>query len=601
MAFYLTAIWLITGNISAWQVWHSAIVMRMAIWMCVPVYLHLHWVFPSSFRKLPGWLLWGGYFLAFGFALAEWLQLWDRNLYFLGFLLAVVGTIVLLTWHFIRQPQQRQNIGLLMTAAGVAFLPAIVLSVLGLMGAYPRIGAIGLLALPALPGAYFYAAYRRQLGDLELRANRLISVYLFLTLLGTLFFVLISLFSAWYQPPFAAILIFIGLTVAIALLSIFVFPMFNRFIELKILGMPLTPTKLIDTYSAQIATSLDTDNLVHLLRDEILASLLVRESALLQLTNQSKVLPVYWDGVDRDQIPSAVELTAIVSQTRSYPRLDEQIISTSGTTWIRLAFPLDVEDQVMGVWLLGGRDPDDFYAQSEITVLRTLAYQIALALVNIAQAERLRAIFKANIERVEEERTALARALHDEVLTQLAILATQRDTQASSFIRDEEYQAITDRIRRMISGLRPAMLTYGLSAALDELVDDLCERAEDGLIFEVDIQSSTVRYHPRVEEHLYRIIQQVCENAMQHADASAIRIFGQLEPDIVLTIEDNGVGFPNQAWPDIRELLAQKHYGLVGLLERAEIIGAQVQIDSRYQKGTRVFITWEADQEKSTV
>ena len=289
-AFYLTAIWLITGNISAWQVWHSAIVMRMAIWLCVPVYLHLHWVFPSPFRKLPGWLLWGGYCLAFGFALAEWLQLWDRNLYFLGFLLAVVGTIVLLTLHFIRQLQQRQTIGLLMTAAGIAFLPAMVLSILGLMGAYPRIGAIGLLALPALPGAYFYAAYRRQLGDLELRANRLISIYLFLTLLGTLFFVLISFISAWYQPPLAVIFIFTGLTIAVALLSILAFPLFSRFVEIKILGIPLPPTKLIDTYSSQIATSLDTDNLAYLLRNEILPSLLVRESALLQIIDQSQVL-----------------------------------------------------------------------------------------------------------------------------------------------------------------------------------------------------------------------------------------------------------------------------------------------------------------------
>jgi len=95
--------------------------------------------------------------------------------------------LALLALHFICQPPQRRDTRLLLVAAGVAFFPAIVLGILGLLGTYPRIGAIGLLALPVLPGSYFYAAYRHQLSGLELRANRLISVYLFLILLGTIF------------------------------------------------------------------------------------------------------------------------------------------------------------------------------------------------------------------------------------------------------------------------------------------------------------------------------------------------------------------------------------------------------------------------------
>lgn len=310
--------------------------------------------------------------------------------------------------------------------------------------------------------------------------------------------------------------------------------------------MPLPPTKLIETYSARIATSLVTGNLIHLLRNEVLPSLFVRQSALVQMGADAKAIVVYSDGVDQNQMPAKADLNSIISQVESYPLLGMEPNSRM-RAWIRLVFPLYVEGQLLGIWFLGDRDPDDRYAQSEIAVLQTLAYQVALALVNISQAERLRAIFEANIERVEEERTALARALHDEVLNQLAVLAIQRDTAHITFIGDEEYQALTNRIRRMVSGLRPAILTYGLGTALDELIDDLCERAGDNLDFQIEIKSSAVRYHPRVEEHLYRIVQQACENAVKHAQASVIHIYGQLEPNVVLTIEDNEVGFPNRA------------------------------------------------------
>ena len=58
---YLTAIWLAAGSgASRWHIWQSAIVLRSAVWLCLPVYLHLHWMFPEPLLRLPkvvGWLL----------------------------------------------------------------------------------------------------------------------------------------------------------------------------------------------------------------------------------------------------------------------------------------------------------------------------------------------------------------------------------------------------------------------------------------------------------------------------------------------------------------------------------------------------------------
>jgi hypothetical protein len=68
---YLTAIWLMAGLVSQTAIWHSAIVMRMAIWLCVPIYWHLHWVFPQPLRRLPNWMWPTVYLIATALAAAE--------------------------------------------------------------------------------------------------------------------------------------------------------------------------------------------------------------------------------------------------------------------------------------------------------------------------------------------------------------------------------------------------------------------------------------------------------------------------------------------------------------------------------------------------
>jgi hypothetical protein len=80
---YLTAIWLAAGSgVSFYHIWDSAIVLRMAVWLCVPVYLFLGWVFPKPFAKRPTWLVWGAYLLAIAVAIAEWFQIPATYLYF---------------------------------------------------------------------------------------------------------------------------------------------------------------------------------------------------------------------------------------------------------------------------------------------------------------------------------------------------------------------------------------------------------------------------------------------------------------------------------------------------------------------------------------
>ena len=137
------------------------------------------------------------------------------------------------------------------------------------------------------------------------------------------------------------------------------------------------------------------------------------------------------------------------------------------------------------------------------------------------------------------------------------------------------------------------MLNYGLYSVLAALVEELNNlRLEEMQVF-LDIPDTDISYNPEVEMHLYRIVQQACQNAVKHSRATSIHISGILEPDAVqIDISDDGVGFSGQQSMDLPSLLNNHYFGLAGMYERAELIGAALQIKSQPNRGCRVTITW---------
>jgi signal transduction histidine kinase len=594
-SYYLTALWLMAGLLSAWATWESSILLRVLVWFCVPVYLHLHWVFPRPLGRLPGPVIWGAYLGAAGFAVLEWFQIVPPSTFFLGFILAVGGSLLLLLIHAFLQPDQRRDLKLLGAVALFIVLPTIVVGAFAAnqMEVPLWYGWGALLSLPAIPGAYFYVIYRRQMGRMELRANRFITLYIFLALLFVVAVPVVYTVNTFIEAPGTRT----SLGVAGVLLGgmgiVVFYPNFARLIERRFLGIPLPPTHLLETYAARITTSLDTASLSSLLREEVLPGLMIRQSALLRIGGNGSLLPLYTEGIAPEDLPDASEIPGLVERSGQFLFPIEEGGSVS-RLWIRVVLPLEVGGNLVCVWLLGRKDPDDYYSQAEITELKAIANQTAIALVNISHAERLRALYQANIERQEQERTRLARALHDDVLNQLTALMMSQD----DLDRSPEYRAhfdlITSYLYDVISDLRPAMLIYGLRLALEEYIDHLARRAPDGMEIVLNISEADVRYSPKVEEHLFRIVQQACENALRHANARSIQVHGTLESrGLSLSVEDDGKGFQYVGALDLNDLLRQGHYGLVGMHERAALIDAALEIESTPGRGTRVRVTWE--------
>jgi len=201
------------------------------------------------------------------------------------------------------------------------------------------------------------------------------------------------------------------------------------------------------------------------------------------------------------------------------------------------------------------------------------------------------ALYQDNIQRHEHERMKLAHNLHDEVLNGLAALSMAIDDEHVGPQFQQDYEDLTFRIRQIINGLRPPTLDHGLHPALETLVQDLTSRPLENVSIVFDVEKSRERYESSVEGHLFRIVQQACENSIQHANAIEIRISGSLkEANIHLIIEDNGVGFYKDKILARTHDSEHRHYGLVVMQERAELINANLIIESTPGVGTRVEI-----------
>lgn len=587
---YLTALWLSASVISRHHLWESAVVLRAALWLSVPVYLHLHWVFPHPFRRLPNWVWWGLYLLALALAGGEVLQVLPAQAYTLGFLLALLGSLILLVSHLVAQPMQRRDVSLLIAAGVLALaLPAALGVLFSFFHLVVPAGLSALLFLPLLPLGYFYAAYRRQLAGTELRSNRNVATVLFFVLLSAGLLAGVALADNGLAFSGKAIVIGVVAALLAAGLTYFGLPPFQRLVERRLLGMPLIPGHLLETYAARITISLDLPTLIQLLKDEILPSLLVRQSALLRFGNPH-VAVLYAANVDPAHLPTSETVSDLLEAAGRYRAEDQN----QSYPWVRLTLPLIIGQKPIGLWLLGRRDPDDIYAQTEVALLQSLAHQTAIALTNIEQAERLHALYQADIERTETERATLARRLHDHLLSQLAVLKVSVDerTARPEFLRS--YDELTTSLRQIIGGLRPPMLSFGLHPALTTLANEQSDRAEGGPAIVCDLPETDARYDPHVEQHLYRIVQQAVENALRHAQATTITLRGRLGPESInLSVDDDGVGFVAGEQLDLKQLLSQRHFGLAGMFERAALIGARMMIEAQPKQGTRVRVMWE--------
>jgi signal transduction histidine kinase len=209
-----------------------------------------------------------------------------------------------------------------------------------------------------------------------------------------------------------------------------------------------------------------------------------------------------------------------------------------------------------------------------------------------ASSEQLRKLAARLLSVREEERTRIAREIHDELgqlltavkmdLAWLAGRLPRRNVQMHERIRStlELADSINQSVRRISTDLRPGILDLGLAAAVEWQVQEF--QARTGIQCKLRLLTQEV-FAPDVSTALFRILQETLTNVARHAKATRVEVVKQKERDrLVLRIRDNGRGF------DPEDPSISKSLGLLGMRERAAILGGQVSVSSAPGKGTSV-------------
>ncbi len=194
----------------------------------------------------------------------------------------------------------------------------------------------------------------------------------------------------------------------------------------------------------------------------------------------------------------------------------------------------------------------------------------------------------------EEERRRIARELHDELGQRLSALKLDltdleqelhgRSSQMRLASMLEMLDETVASVRRIASDLRPLMLDdLGLTAAIGWLASESARRM--GIKIEVHLDEGQPLLNPRASTALYRMVQEALTNVARHAQATSVLIeLHAQDGEMTLTVQDNGIGFP--------PIAARKEdsCGLLGMRERALLLGGQVRVENPLGGGGRITV-----------
>lgn len=213
----------------------------------------------------------------------------------------------------------------------------------------------------------------------------------------------------------------------------------------------------------------------------------------------------------------------------------------------------------------------------------------------------------SHLQRVrEEERTTIAREIHDELGQQLTALkidvawigkkhssdtATREKVSGMMEMIDETFKTV----RRISSSLRPGLLDdLGLVAAIEWQINEFAKRT--GTICKFNPGSTEINVNSDLSSGMFRVLQEALTNIARHAEATDVFVYIDIQEDnLILTVKDNGAGFNPQLVKN------KKTFGLLGMKERAKMFNGELYIFSEDHKGTTIIMKAPVKNQTRTV
>nr|WP_246279054.1 PAS domain-containing sensor histidine kinase [Paraburkholderia ultramafica] len=234
-------------------------------------------------------------------------------------------------------------------------------------------------------------------------------------------------------------------------------------------------------------------------------------------------------------------------------------------------------------------------------MLRDITERVKAENAQRKSREELREL-SANLQKVrEDEKTRIARELHDDLGQQLTALKMDLSSVEQALEATAEpgilrrlsgmrrlIDATVASVRRIAADLRPVMLDdLGLIPAIEWLANDFTNRY--GIEVKRDIEVGDTRFTPAGATTLFRIVQEALTNVARHAEATVVTLTVRVEEDTcIVQVADNGHGASRSGAP------AEKSFGLLGIRERAHMLGGTVEIHTSSGKGFALTVTFPA-------
>jgi len=208
--------------------------------------------------------------------------------------------------------------------------------------------------------------------------------------------------------------------------------------------------------------------------------------------------------------------------------------------------------------------------------------------------EALSSMSRRLIEAHEEERSRIARELHDDINQRLALLAVSMDlvngklppaaSDAKLSIREAKQQIrdLCGDVQALSHRLHCSKLEYlGLASAAAGFCREVSERQGVEIDFQCDVIPKNLRQE--ISLCLFRVLQEALQNATKHSGSRHFQVFLKCSSDeIALTVADSGIGFD----PD--EIIKCDGLGITSMRERLRLVEGELSIDSRRHFGTTV-------------
>lgn len=280
-----------------------------------------------------------------------------------------------------------------------------------------------------------------------------------------------------------------------------------------------------------------------------------------------------------------------VSKVNMFPA---NIINTTAfETWF--GFPIQVIRAAMAVLIMLGVVRVTQLAERERQRITAAAQREHLEALEQQDNFRHELLFHT-VQAQEEERTRIARELHDETAQVLTAFSLDLASLQKSVTKNTKAAQMVDRLQalskqmsgglyRMVHDLRPAQLDdLGLIPAIQYLKDST---GTQGLEVSIEVHGRNRRMDSIVETVLFRVVQEALNNVLRHAKTHQAKILVEFSKElIVVNIIDSGIGFD----PDL-PLIPPHGWGLAGMRERVDLIGGKLSIDSAPGKGTKVMVS----------